>query len=128
MTAEENERRQREHRIFLYSNARKIKKVFPTINRIEISYVIEHKCVYGNTKKGKTLNFTPESEDIFVIACLNSECSSFGYDLKNGIRTMIRDHKTEQKGELHCEGQEAPDHPEQSCGGSLKYTINIFYK
>lgn len=128
MTREENERRKREHWNFIYSNARKIEKVFPTTDRIEISYVIEHKCIFCNTKKENVLTFNPQSEDVFVIDCLNPECTSFGYDLKNEIRTMISEHKIELTGERNCEGQEAHNHPEHSCEGSLKYTIKIFYK
>ena len=128
MTSKENERRKREHHILLYSNARKIEKAFPEIEKIEISYRKGHNCIFGNIEKEGTLTFTPHSEDIFVIDCLNPECTSFGYDLKNEIRTMIHEHKTEIKGEQKCVGQEAHDHPEQNCGGSLKYAIRIFYK
>lgn len=128
ITSAWNERRKQEHYVFLYSDARKIEKVFPTIDRIDISYINEHKCIFGNTEKEDTLTFTPQSEDIFVIDCLNPECTSFGYDLKNEIHTMISDHKTEFIGERNCEGQEAHDHPEQRCGGSLKYKIRIIYK
>ena len=129
MTADKNEQRKREHRNFLYSNARKIEKVFPTIERIEIAYVNHHQsCVDNTPPVNKVLHFTPQDLDIFVIECLNPECSSFGYDLKNDIYTMIREHKTEFTWEKNCEGQEAHDHPEQSCEGSLKYTIKIFYK
>lgn len=128
MTPAENERRKREHRIFLYSNARKIEKVFSEVERIEIFYLNEHKCIFGNTAKKGSLTYTPQSEDVFVIDCLNPECTSFGYDLRNEIRTMICEHKTELTGKQNCEGQEAHDHPEQRCGGSLKYTIKIIYK
>ena len=41
---------------------------------------------------------------------------------------MHRDHQTEKTGEMRCEGQEAPDHPEQSCDGYIKYTVSITYK
>ena len=128
MTSKENERRKREHFIFIHSNAKKIEKVFPDVESIEIFYLNEHNCIFGNSKKEGTLTYTPQSEDVFVIDCLNPECTSFGYDLKNEIRTMIGEHKTELTGERNCEGQEAHDHPEQNCGGSLKYAIRIFYK
>lgn len=128
ITSARNERRKQEHYDFLYSDARKIEKVFPDVERIEILYLNEHKCIFGNTKKEDKLTLTPQSEDIFVIDCLNSECTSFGYDLKNDIRTMISEHKTELTGKRNCEGQEAHDHPEQSCGGSLNYTIKVIYK
>ena len=129
ITSEWNERRKQEHYVFLYSDARKIEKGFPTVEGIEIAYINSHKSIVNKTEPTKkVISFTPQSLDIFVIDCLNPECSSFGYDLKKEIRTMIHNHKTEQKGELHCEGQDAPDHPEQSCEGSLKYTIRIVYK
>lgn len=129
MTAEENNRHKQEHRNFLYSNARMIEKVFPTIERIEIAYVNHHQSTVDDTPPvEKVIHFTPQSLDIFEIECLNPECSSFGYDLKNDIYTIIREHKTEYTGERKCEGQESHDHPEQSCEGSLKYTIKVFYK
>ena len=129
MTAEENERRKKEHWNFLYSNARIIEKVFPTIERIEIAYVNRHQTIVDNQPPIENVKiFTSQDLDIFVIDCLNRDCSSFGYDLKKEIRTMISEHKTELTGKRNCEGQEAPKHPEQSCEGSLKYTIKIFYK
>lgn len=41
---------------------------------------------------------------------------------------MRRDHLTEKSGEMRCEGQEALDHPEQKCDGTIKYAIKILYK
>ena len=63
----------------------------------------------------------------FVLDCLNVECSSAGFDLKNEIYSMYRDHLTKKSGEMRCDGQEAPDHPEQRCSGSLLFTIIITY-
>ena len=128
MTPAENERRKREHSKCLYSNTRKLADSFPDIERIEISYVNHHKCIFSNSIKNNVLKYTPQSNDFFVIDCLNPECSSFGFDLKNDIYSMQREHLTEFSGERDCDGQEAPDHPEQKCSGTLNYTIRIIYK
>lgn len=128
MTTVENERRKREYYNLLYSDTRRMEEVFPDIERIEITYHNHYKSFLGENSKEGELSYTAQSGVIFVIPCLNPECSTVGFDLKNDIYSMKREHLTEFTGSRDCEGQEAPDHPEQSCGGSLKYTIKIFYK
>lgn len=64
----------------------------------------------------------------FVIDCLNRECTSIGYDLSSVVGSAIRNHVTEVSGTMRCQGNEAPDHPEQSCDGLLSYTIRMTYK
>lgn len=129
ITPEKNDSLKRARYEVLYSDRRILEEVFPDIKKIEISYTNTHKSIFGNTSKESHLTFTPKSEATFVIKCLNPECTyGWYYDLKNDIYNMRREHSTEYHGEKDCQGQEAPDHPEQSCGGSLKYTINIVYK
>lgn len=53
---------------------------------------------------------------------------SIGFDLQGVISAAIREGKTEVSGEMRCEGQEAPDHPEQSCDARLNYTIIFVYR
>lgn len=57
--------------------------------------------------------------------CLNSECTSIGFNLWSVINSAIRNHEAEVSGTMRCHGNEAPDHTEQSCDGSLKYTIRL---
>ncbi len=129
LTREKNDKLKRERYVFLHSDTRKVADVFPDIERIEITYIQTHKAAIEIKPKENSIVFTPQSEDVFIIECLNDECT-FGwyYDLRNDIYNMRRNHLTEYCGEKNCQGQEAPDHPEQSCGGSLRYTINIVYK
>ena len=76
----------------------------------------------------KSWTITPQSELFFVIGCLNRECTSIGFNLQSVISSAIHAQKTEISGEMKCGGQEAPDHPEQSCDGKINYTIKIIYK
>lgn len=48
--------------------------------------------------------------------------------MKDDIYTMYREHLIEKSRSTRCEGQEAPDHPEQNCDGRLEYTIKVVYK
>lgn len=111
-----------------YMDTRCIEEVFPDIEKIDITYHLHHGSAFGNQDKDGTWNVKMQCQMDFVLDCLNSECSSSGFDLKNEIYSMHRDHLTEKSGEMFCDGQEAPDHPEQRCSGSLLYTICITYK
>lgn len=113
---------------YRYLDTRKVEEVFPDIEKIEISYHLQHRSAFGTQNKHNTWTVSPNSQAVFVFDCLNRECSSFGFDLKNVIESMYRLHQNESSGEMRCDGQEAPDHPEQSCGGTLEYTIHIEYK
>ena len=102
---------------------------YPQIEKIVIRYIREYHSFAGDvSSEERTWTITPQSELFFVLKCLNRECTSIGFNLQSVISSAIRNHKTEISGEMNCDGQEAPDHPEQSCDGSLKYTIKIKYK
>lgn len=128
MTEAQFEKFKQEQRRFRYMDTRRIEDVFLDIEKIEITYHLHHGSVFGSQDKKGTWIVDLQSQMCFVLDCLNRECSSAGFDLKNEIYDMRRDHLTEKTGEMHCEGQEAPDHPEQNCDGKLLYTIKITYK
>ena len=101
---------------------------YPQVEKVEIHHSREHHSFVGSSKKEGIWTITPQSEYCFLLDCLNRECTSIGFDLKDAIVSAIRNHSEEVSGIMKCEGQEAPDHPEQSCDGTLKYTIKVFYK
>lgn len=111
-----------------YHTGIRIEETFPNIERIEIDYTKSHHSAFGSIVKEGSLVLKPKFENFFIIPCLNRECSSVGFDLSNDIFDMYRVHQNEKSGRLKCCGQEAPDHPEQSCSGTLEYTIKIEYK
>lgn len=127
MSDAENERQKQRIRSFLH-NGRRIEDAYPQIEKIEINYLKEHNSFVGHNEKDGKWTLTPQSEMYFVIDCLNRECTSIGYDLSSVVGSAIRNHETEVSGTMRCQGNEAPDHPEQSCDGSLSYTIRIIYK
>ncbi len=98
------------------------------MEKIVIHHVREHHSFAGESHKEGTWTITPQSELFFVLECLNRECTTIGFNLQSVIGSAIHARKTEITGEMQCGGQEAPDHPEQSCDGSLKYIIKIQYK
>lgn len=128
MTEAQFEKLKQEQRRYRYMDTRRIEEVFPDIASIEIHYQLYHSSAFGISEEEKTWNVNLQSQMCFVLDCLNRECTSAGFDLKDEIYSMRRNHQTEKSGEMRCEGQEAPDHPEQSCDGHLCYTIMISYK
>lgn len=127
MTKKQNEERRRLHWLNLYDE-RPVFAVFPNIEKIVIAYEIIHKSVFGNQKETHTLTYSPNSQADFIIECLNGECTSGYFDLKNVISTMICKKLSISEGTLDCKGSEAPDHLYQSCSGTLTYKISIAYK
>lgn len=101
---------------------------YSQVEKIEIHHIREHHSFAGASHLEGTWTITPQSELFFVLECLNRECTTIGFNLQSVISSAIHARKTEITGEMQCGGQEAPDHPEQSCNGSLKYTIKIQYK
>lgn len=101
---------------------------YPQVEKIVIHHVREHHSFAGEFHKEGTWTITPQSELFFVLECLNRECTTIGFNLQSVIGSAIHARKTEITGEMKCGGQEAPDHPEQSCDGSLKYIVTITYK
>ena len=129
MTEAQFEKMKREQQRLRYMDMRRIEDVFPDIASIEIHYQLHHSSAFGSLDEPEKIwRVNLQSQMCFVIDCLNRECTSAGFDLKNEIYSMYRDHQTEKSGEMRCEGQEAPDHPEQSCDGYIKYTVSITYK
>ena len=111
-----------------FHNGIRVERLYPQVEQIEIHYEKRHISFLGETHQEGTRVIKPDSEAFFIIECLNRECSSIGYNLGNVISSAIHGRKTEISGEMKCEGQEAHDHPEQSCSGTIKFTINIYYK
>lgn len=128
MTTKENNKRKQEHRCHRESNLITLSEKFPDIANIKILYTNQHKSIFSSREEKKERDISPDKLADFVIDCLNDECSSSGFDLSDDIYSMRREHKIELTNKIDCEGQEAPDHPEQRCGGTLEYTIKITYK
>ena len=127
MTDAENERQKQRIRSFLH-NGRLVEESYPQVEKIEINYLKEHNSFLGHNENGGKWTITPQCETYFIIDCLNRECTSIGYDLSSVISSAVRNRELEVSDIIRCKGQEAPDHPEQSCDGTLKYTIKITYK
>lgn len=127
MSDTENERQKQRIRSYLH-NGRRIEDVYPRVEKIEIGYLVEHTSFVGHNEKDNKWTLTPQSEMYFVIECLNRECTSIGFDLSEVVSSAIDNHETEVSGTMKCQGKEAPDHPRQSCSGTLKFTIRITYK
>ena len=106
----------------------RVEQLYPQVEKIEIHHERTYTSFVGRSQQESTWVVTPQSEVCFVLSCLNRECTSIGFDLGSVISSAIHSHKTEVSGEMSCEGQEAPDHPEQSCDGHLKYSIKISYR
>lgn len=92
-----------------------------------IEYEVIHKSIFGDSKQPNTLTYSPNSQANFIIKCLNGECTSGYFDLKNVISTMDREKISISEGTLDCKGSEAPDHISQSCSGTLTYNVNVAY-
>ena len=127
MTDIQNEKQKRAT-LNAYHTGIRIEETFPNIERIEIGYNRTHPTAFGPNNVEETMVLKPNFEAFFILPCLNRECSSVGFDLSNDIFDMYRAHQKEKTGRMNCCGQEAPDHPEQSCSGTLEYTIKIEYK
>ncbi len=93
-----------------------------------IEYEVIHKSIFGVLNENKIITLSPNSKANFIFECLNGECTSFYFDLKNVIYTMARECEKFVEGSLNCEGSEAPDHIYQKCTGILTYKISIEYK
>lgn len=127
MTEKASEKLKQTMRMNAHTGIR-IEELYPDVEKIEIEHVRDHTSFCGRSHKEGTWTITPQSEVYFLLECLNRECTSFGFDLRSVVSSTIHSRMTELSGEMHCEGQEAPDHPEQSCDGYLKYTVRITYK
>ena len=127
MTRKQNEERRRRNWLNLYDE-RLVSAVFPNIENIVIEYEVIHKSIFGVLNENKIITLSPNSQANFIIKCLNGECTSGYFDLKNVISTMACEKLSTSEGTLDCKGSEAPDHLYQSCSGTLTYKISIAYK
>lgn len=127
LTEDQNEKR-RQQNWLNRCDRRHISEAYPNVNKIVIEYEIEHRSVFGEVNEIHTSAYTPDSESTFIIECLNRECTSGIFDLKDDIFSMVREKSSDYEGEQRCTGSEAPDHMYQSCSGKVKYKIHIDYK
>ena len=109
-------------------NGIRVEQLYPEVDRIVIHYEREHSSFAGVSSDKRAKVVLPQDEFTIVLPCLNKECTSIGFDLRGIISSGIHNHKSVLTGEMVCSGQEAPDHPEQSCDGTLKYTVKLYYK
>lgn len=130
MTDAENERQKQRQRASLHSG-RHIYETFPGVEKIEIIYSRSHNSFVGPNPENNTEYswvVTPQHEDVFLLECLNRECTSIGFNLWSVISSAIMSREKKVSGTMRCQGKEAPDHQEQSCDGRLEYTIKVWYK
>ena len=127
MTEEQSRKLKREMWRNIHNGIR-VDQMYPNVAAIDIQYVLDHTSFAGKSHEERIWHVTPQSEIAFVIGCLNRECTSIGFDLRNVISSAIHSRQVEVSGKIDCEGKEAPDHPEQSCDGKLQYSIRIIYR
>jgi hypothetical protein len=106
---------------------RLIKEVYPFIEQVEIEYFIEHISVFGRIDKTGTLIFKSDHPNIFEIDCINIECTKGYFNFTSKVMMMVYANLKEYTDFIYCEGSEAPDHPYQKCGSTIKYKITIKY-
>lgn len=127
LTEAQNEKRRQQNWLNHYDR-RQISEVYPDVNKIVIEYEVEHRSVFGEVNEKHISTQYPDFESTFIIECLNRECTSGIFDLKDDIYSMVREKISDYEGEQRCTGSEAPDHMYQSCSGKVKYKIHIDYK
>ena len=128
MTDKQNEDQKSRQRSLHYSLLRVIADIYPAVDKITIRYKQIYRSAFGKSEDEKELKYTSSSRNDFLIECLNRECTSIGYDLRDEIQEMVRCIESSREGNINCNGSEAPDHLYQSCGSSLHYSIKITYK
>jgi hypothetical protein len=84
-------------------DAGSVAKCFPDVTEIVINMTYNQRGIRSILR---TFNFSPSSYAFFRVDCLSKECVDGGFDLTQGVTTMIRNHRTEAKGRLNCEGNE----------------------
>lgn len=128
MTDKQNEEQKSRQRSIHYSLLRNISEIYPTVDKITIRYKQIYRSAFGTSEDENELKYTSSSRNDFLIKCLNRECTSIGYDLRDEIEDMIYCRESSREGSINCDGSEAPDHLYQRCGSSLHYSIQITYK
>ena len=127
LTEAENHKRRLQNYLN-HCDRRQISELYSEVNKIVIEFEVEHSSAFGEVHKKHVFIFNINSEATFIIDCLNRECTSGIFDLKDDIYSMGREKISDYEGEQRCTGSEAPDHMYQSCSGKIKYKIHIDYK
>ena len=127
MTEIEIEKRKTRIRYEL-QDQRLIMEIYPSIEKVKIEYTINYISVFGKSEVSNSLILTPNHPNIFEIDCINRECTQGYFNLTPIVRKMVHLQLTEYKSFINCEGSEVHDHPYQSCGSILQYTITITYR
>ena len=76
---------------------------FPEVVSIVINMTYNQRSIKSILR---TCNFSPSSYAFFRVDCLNKDCVDGGFDLTQLITLMIRNHRSESKGALSCEGND----------------------
>ena len=85
MTEAQFEKLKREQSRMRYMDTRRVEDVFPDIESIVIVYHLHHGSAFGNQDKEVTWTVNMKFQMTFVLKCLNRECTSPGFDLKDEI-------------------------------------------
>lgn len=128
MTDKQNEEQKSRQRSLHYSLLRVISDIYPTVDKITIRYKQIYRSAFGTSEYENEQKYTSSSRNNFLVKCLNRECTSIGYDLRDEVEDMIYSRESSREGNIDCNGSEAPDHLYQSCGSSLHYYIQITFK
>lgn len=93
--------------------------LFPGVKSIVIKMNYKHK---GANLIKRILKFQPDSYAFFRITCLSKDCVDGCFDLTPVIRSMIRNQRREEKGDLGCD-----DSGPHANHANIVYTIAIRY-
>ena len=72
----------------------RVEQLYPQVEKIEIHHLRTHTSFAGHSQQEGTWEVTPQSEVCFVLGCLNHECTSIGFNLRNVISSAINCGKT----------------------------------
>ena len=67
----------------------RIEELYTDVEKIEIHHVREHTFLCGRLHEEETWTITPQNEVCFLLECLNRECTSIGFNLRNIISSAI---------------------------------------
>ena len=103
----ENER-QKQHLRALLHRGRFVFETYPQIEKIEITYSRSHNSFAGaNPENNKECTWvvTPQQEDVFLLDCLNHECTSIGFNLGSVISIAIKNQKMKYQTKWDVKGK-----------------------